>query len=440
MENQEFVKNRSPLEVLKVLFRRKWLFITPVFLGVVLSIIACFTLPPTFESSTVILVEEEKIINPLIEGLAVSTSVAERIRTLREQILSWNSLVTLTKKLDLAKDVQSQAQFEGLILGLRRNILVQLGGPNIIRISYFGDTPEKTQLITKTLTDIFIDENMRSQTQETDVAIDFIKDQLQVYKRKIKESEIADMEEKLKALLVDSTEQHPMVQELRQKIDAAKKELGARGYDVSSTADKPIVSPVYESLKQELDKLVNKDAGLSPEAGALAFASNNGENNDPNASIYKLLLMDKLDSVLARDMRVNENIYNMLLQKLETAKITQRLEASKQGTRYTIIDPPRLPLKPSKPNKLLVLFLGVFFGSCAGTGLVFGKEFMDHSFLDIEDAKNNLDLPILGAISRLTTQEEIDKEKYKKKKLVITMVASSVVLIFIVMLASFFKW
>jgi capsular polysaccharide biosynthesis protein len=438
MENHDFVKNRSPMEYLKIFFRRKWLFISPVFLSVVLSIVACFVLPPTYQSSTVILVEEEKIINPLIKGLAVSTSVAGRIRTLREQILSWNSLVTLTKKLDLAKGVNSQGDFEALILGLRRNILVNLGGHNIIRISYFGDKPEKTQLIAKTLTDIFIEENMRSQTKETDVAIDFIKDQLQVYKRKIKESEIADMEEQLKTFLVDSTEQHPMVKELRQKIEAAKKELGGPEYVAPSTTDQPLTSPVYETIKQELDKIVGED-GLNPQAGAAAFVSNNGENDDPNAAIYKLLLMDKLDSVLARDMRINENIYNMLLQKLETAKITQRLEVSKEGTRYTIIDPPRLPLKPTKPNKLLVIFLGIFFGSCAGTGLVFGKEFMDHSFLDIEDAKQNLDLPILGAISRLTTQEEIDKEKYKKRKLVISTVIGSVVLIVLVMLLSFLR-
>ncbi len=60
---EEFTKYRSPLEYARVIFRRKWYFITPIFLGVVLSIVACFTLPPTYESGTFILVEEEKIIN-----------------------------------------------------------------------------------------------------------------------------------------------------------------------------------------------------------------------------------------------------------------------------------------------------------------------------------------------------------------------------------------
>jgi hypothetical protein len=140
---------------------------------------------------------------------------------------------------------------------------------------------------------------------------------------------------------------------------------------------------------------------------------------DANTAIYKLLLMDKVDATMARDMDVNEAVYNMLLQRLETAKITQRLEISQEGTRYTILDPPRLPLRPVKPNKPLVIFLGLLTGAAAGAGLVFGREFMDQSILDIEDAKQSLELPILGAISRITTQEEIDREKTKTRTMLV---------------------
>jgi len=326
-------------------------------------------------------------------------------------------------------------QFENLIMDLRKNIGVQMRGSNIIKISYFGRDPEQTQLIARTLADNLVDENMRTQTKEAGLAIDFIKEQLEVYKRKIKETEVADIEEQLKKLLVDSTEQHPLVKELRQKLAIAKKELESGDYKVEA-AEKSKDNAAYQALQQELDKMINQDASLG---GAVAYAAGGNEPNDPNASIYKIMLMDKLEVAQARDKNVNEQIYNMLLQKLETAKITQRLEASKQGTRYTVLDPPRLPLKPSKPNKVKVIFLGLFLGSFAGTGLVFGREFMDHSFLDIEDAKDNLQLPVLGAISRLTTQEEIDKEKYHKKKLITIALTSSAVFIFVVMLISFFR-
>lgn len=434
MENQEFMKSRNPMDYLKIFFRRKWLIIAPAFAGLVLGIVACFLLPPRYEAATTILVEEEKIMNPLIENLAVSTTAAQRMQSIREILLGWNSLVELTTKLDLAKNVSNQVQYEALILSLRQAIQVQMRQPNIIKISYTGTDPKETQSVTKTLTDILVEKNMQSQTKETDVAIGFIKEQLAIYKRKIKESEIAELEDQLKALLVDSTEQHPMVRELRQNITVAKKELDSGEYEVA-VSQEPVNDAARQAIKSELDKMISIETKAA--AGPMAMAAE--KESGPNASIYKLLLMDKVGSSLARDINVNEKIYQMLLERLETAKITQRLEASKEGTRYTVIDPPRLPLKPAKPNKLKVIFFGLILGVMSGAGLVFGREFMDHSFLDIEDAKQNLNLPVLGAISRITTQEEIDKEKYLEKKWIIISSIFAAALIIIAMLVNLFK-
>lgn len=433
MDELEVSQSRNPADYLKIFFRRKWLIIAPAFVGLVLGIVAAFLLPPEYESYTVILVQEEKSLNPLMQGLAVSTSVADRMKTIKEQLLGWNSLVSLTQKLNLDKRAENQGQFEALVLGLRRNIDVSVKGANLIRISYSGKNPKETQLVAKTMTDILLEENMKAQTKETDVAIGFIKDQLELYKRKIKESEISDLEDQLKRLLVDSTEEHPLVKELRYKIAVAKKELASGDYEMPKSS-KPADEQTATLIKSELDKLTG---GTS--AAAMSAADPRAPPSDPNTSIYKMMLMDKLDSVLARDMQVNENIYNMLLQKLETAKITQRLEASKQGTRYTIIDPPRLPLQPSKPNKPLVIFISFFLGCALGIGCVFGREFMDKSFLDIEDAKNSLELPVLGGISRLTTQEEIDKEKSKQKVLITIGLGSALVVIIAAMLFYFLR-
>ncbi len=432
MDNSESTNKQNPMDFLKIFFRRRWLIITPAFIGFVLGIVACFIMPRSYEASSLILVEEEKLINPMIQGLTSSTPMIERMQTIKETLLGWNSLVELTKKLNLARNIQSQVEFEKLILNLRRNINIQMRGINIIKIAYTGKQPEETRIITQTLGDILVDENMRKQTKEADVAINFLTEQLQIYKKKIKETEIANLEDQLKTLLIDSTEEHPLVKDLRQQIAKARKEMDSGEFKVpnlATTSD----NPAYQALKKELDKIESGDISANQPAAS-------GANpDDTNSTIYKLMVIDKLDSALARDKNVNETIYNLLLQKLETAKITQRLEASKSGTRYTVIDPARLPLVPSKPNKPTVIFLGLLLGAAIGTGLVFGSEFMDQSFLDIEEAKSILELPVLGGISRITTQEEIDKEKYKKKKFITITLIVSVAMIIVAILFSFFK-
>lgn len=83
--------------------------------------------------------------------------------------------------------------------------------------------------------------------------------------------------------------------------------------------------------------------------------------------------------------------------------------------------------------------MGLFMGAVSGAGLVFGREFMDQSILDLSDAKQALELPILGAISRITTQEEIDKERGKKKKLITIGLISAFILVISALLISVLK-
>jgi len=402
MENQTAAKYQNPMSYLKLFFRRKWLFLTPLCVGLTLGIVAFFVAHPDYESYSTLLVEEQRTMNPLIQDLAVSSNVVQRLQAIRESILGWNNLSDMVKKLDLAKKIENQAEYEDLIKTLRKKINVQMNAGNIIRISYQSKDPSEALLVAKTLSDDFVSENLKTQTKETDMAIEFLKEQLQVYKRKIKESEVNTLEEQLKKLEVDSTEQHPMVRQLREKLEVARKELDSGEYKVEGS--KPVNDTVKTALKKELDKITGS-----------VEDPNSGEQpqEDPNTSIYKLFLMEKLDSARAQDITVNQRIYDMLLQRLETAKITQRLEASKQGTRYTILDPARLPLQPRKP-KMILIIIGLFLGGGAGVGLVFGREFLDQSFLDIEDAKLTLELPILGAISRITTHEEIAREKQQQ--------------------------
>lgn len=430
MDNNSTSANQNPLNYLKLFFRRKWLILAPLFAGFTLGMVAFFLVSPKYESFTKVLVEEQRTMNPLIQDLAVSSSVLQRLQAIRESILSWNNLAEMIKKLKLDTKIENQSQYEGLIKDLREKISVAMNQGNIIQISFQSIDPHEALLVTKTLTDNFIEENLKTQTKETDVAIEFIKEQLQVYKRKIKESEVNDLEEQLKKLGADSTEQHPMVRELKQKLDVARKALDSGEYVVGET--KSLTDPVRQALKDEIDKLAGKSGtrdSLGLEGAAL---------NDPNATMYKLLFMEKLDSAQARDINVNQRIYEQLLQRLETAKITQRLEASKQGTRYTILDPARLPLKPKKPQAIWVI-IGLFLGLGAGVVLAFAREFLDHSFMDIEDAKQILELPVLGAISRITTQEEIAREKHREFRWIVTGSFAAITLITFAGLVSLFK-
>ena len=433
---ENFVE-KKPMDYLKIVFRRKWLIIIPTVIGIIISIIAANTLPKTYESATLVLVEEGRVINPLIQGLTVSTSVAQRLALLREQILGWDRVNQLIKKLNLSKDVKTQQDFEDLVKRLRRNIKVKLRGQSIISISYAGANPVQAMNIVKTITDIFIQENLNQQTRETENAISFINDQLELYKKKLKQGDVSVMEEQLDKLLVDSTEKHPMVIQLRKQISAVKGEIDKGDYTIAASS---IAGSDAElsSMRQELSGI--KGGGDSTFEVGVSGENRSRISTSTDDKLYKLLLLEKIDTITQRDTGVNQTLYNELLKRLETAKLTQRLEASRDGTRYTVLDPARLPLEPVSPNKVMVLLMGVFFGMFGGFGLVVATEVFDHSFMGVEDAKMYLEHPILGSTSKIITEKDLKIQKFRNIKIasisVLTGAILLVVIIFNVLLGS----
>ena len=416
--------NHGIIEYLKVFFRRKWFLIVPTFVGLVLGFCTAMFLTKQYLSSTKILVEESKNDNPLLSNIAVSTSVAQRIQTIKETMLGWDSLSELVKRLKLDKNTHSQVDLELLIKKLHNEIRFNPISQNIIEISYVTPNPAQAQAVVQNITDIFIQRNVNAQNRETSDAIKFIQEQLHVYLGKIKSAGIANLKDKLNTLLVDSTEMHPQVKELRSQIAEAMEQLKKENLeyteDVKLTQE--TTSPMLSQIQQALTKIGQK---------AITDTSIQ-DNHNPSVNekdLYKVMLMDKLDNVMARDVGVNETIYNSLLQRLETAKITQRLQSSKEGTKYTIIEQARVPSRPVSPNKVAVSFIGLLLGLGAGITLIFLMEFLDKSFLDVHEASAYLGVPLLGAISKINTIEAIEEDRQRQIHLLCWMVSAGVLMV-----------
>lgn len=422
----------NPMEYFRIFFRRKWFIIIPVFSGLILGICSALILPKKYESSTKIQIREGKTDNPLFESLAVSSTMEQRSKVVREKMLSWFSLTELVKRLKLDSQVKSAEEFEKLVKELVRNVKFEFREGNIIEFSYTGPTPEQTQAVVQNITQIFIEGSLSVQTKETTDAIQFIEEQLRVYRGKIKSSEIAELKDRLKELLIDSTELHPQVKQLREQINRKMEEIKQENLEYSEDARLTMESTnqMLDEIRKALNVVNVKDAPRTKEKAP-------SESSD---DFYKVMLIDKMDDVRARDVDVNTNIYNSLLQRLETAKITQRLQSSKEGTRYTILDPPRIPLKPSKPNLIVNTLLGIIIGLVVGAGLVFLNEFLDKSLLDVQEAKEFLGTPLLGSISKITTAELLEEERQKQTWLLFWMGSAGILLIaFTIMIAAILR-
>ena len=124
-------------DYIQIFMRRKWFFIVPVIVIVVITTVVSGTLPKIYRAQTTILVEEEKIQNPLMQGLSVSTSMGQRLQSIREELLSWRSMVALIRKIKLLPEDVSPMRLENYVnKELRKNIDIRPRSKSIVLIAY----------------------------------------------------------------------------------------------------------------------------------------------------------------------------------------------------------------------------------------------------------------------------------------------------------------
>jgi capsular exopolysaccharide synthesis family protein len=117
------------------------------------------------------------------------------------------------------------------------------------------------------------------------------------------------------------------------------------------------------------------------------FAKQKQEANKLNESAIEY-------SLLKRDVDVNRQLYEGLLEKLKEAGVTAGLKS----TNIRVVDIARRPLAPTEPNIPRNLLFAFVLGLTSGVGLAFLLENMDNTVRTTEQAQIISGLPALGMI------------------------------------------
>ena len=98
------------------------------------------------------------------------------------------------------------------------------------------------------------------------------------------------------------------------------------------------------------------------------------------------------------------------------AQIAEQLERKSKGERFSIIEPPLLPEKPTKPNRPVILMLGFLAAIVASGGYVGVRETLDQSIRKAVQITQLVGMPPLAVIPYL---EPESKAKISAKQLFI---------------------
>ncbi|MBL8298387.1 MAG: hypothetical protein JNN30_08580 [Rhodanobacteraceae bacterium] len=217
------------LPVVRAELRRRVLGLSIGFAVIALAILTVGILwPKKYVSSTTILVGEDNIIAPLMEGRAVPTGVADRARIAREVIFSRKLMGEILKSGGWAESYPDPLAQERAIQEIKQRTTISSPGANLIKISYTDSRPERTFNVTRRYAELFIEASLAAKEHESREAYEFIASRVEEYHRKL-----TDAEDKLKRYRGENLEARPgsdadvrtRVSEIRSRIERSRTEL-----------------------------------------------------------------------------------------------------------------------------------------------------------------------------------------------------------------------
>src|SRR5713226_6154076 len=176
--------------------RRKWLIVGAILLSVAVAGLLCLVLPKSYRSSTLILVEDQKIPEDYVKAI-VGGRIEERLTMIQQQVMSRTLLSRVIEEFKLYQSDVRQYGLETVIEDMRKNIKVETVGTAGARgksvesfsISFAHEDPMTAMKITAKLSSQFIEENLKVREQLVEGASEFLEQELRLAKDRLEQQE-----------------------------------------------------------------------------------------------------------------------------------------------------------------------------------------------------------------------------------------------------------
>ncbi len=181
-------------DYLEIGLRRKWFIIFPLVICVLGSFCIYKFLPKAYRATTLILVQPQAIPENYVRP-TVTDTVANRLNTISQEILSRTRLEKVIQEFNLYPEIRKARPLEEVIEIMRTAIDVRVQEPrrdattNSFSVSYEGEEPKIVMMVTNKLASLFIEENLRVRENRAEGTSEFLNKELQGMDDRLKRKE-----------------------------------------------------------------------------------------------------------------------------------------------------------------------------------------------------------------------------------------------------------
>jgi polysaccharide chain length determinant protein (PEP-CTERM system associated) len=201
----------------------------------------------------------------------------------------------------------------------------------------------------------------------------------------------------LQAMLLRLKPEHPDVVRLKRTIAELQKradaEAAAQPVDAPLTTVEAMRRNQLKEASAELEKLDREIAAKGDDEKRL-----HATITDYQRRIEAIPTRESELAELTRDYETLQQSYRGLLAKKEDSQIAANLERRQIGEQFKVLDPARLPEKPTSPDRPRLYALGLAAAIAIGLAVGVLVEYLDRTMRSEDDVRVALKLPVLATI------------------------------------------
>lgn len=221
---------------------------------------------------------------------------------------------------------------------------------------------------------------------------------------------------------------HPDVRKLQRDIEQLKTEIRKAKKDSHKPqkVSKPD-NPAYIQIQTQLKS-------LKSDMNALQVAKNQAREKvkDYETKLVNTPEVEREYRLLARGYENALVKYKEFKAKYEAAKVAESLEGGRQAERFILYDPPRLPEKPFKPNRIMILLLSFVAAFAAGGGFIILMDSMDKSIRGYKKLTEITGVAPLATIPLLVDAKVVEEKRHRRNVWVLRVSIFSAVLLVVI--------
>jgi len=166
---------------LRGMWRYRWIAMVTAWIVCLVGWFVVYAVPDTYESRATIYVDTTSTLKPLLESLTVETDVMSRVELVTKAMLGKAQLEEVATETNMHLRASDDEDFDDIVSAMGKRITLgnpDAREPNLFEIKYRDRVPVMAQTVVSTLLNNFVEDSLGANREDTIVAQEFLREQL----------------------------------------------------------------------------------------------------------------------------------------------------------------------------------------------------------------------------------------------------------------------